>query len=181
MASGWPSVAEVNKLVITSGDYLISTAHAFRVRQSTFGKGKKKGGQAVPVTKPTEGTIWVAKQYPQWQGIIMDYLAAEYKEKGELDNKAIAATLGKMDELKKHQKKVMPFVQKIKERMIAVGAELGLRTFVDFDEMDILTRNLSYLKSTLDVRTEDPNHNPIPLCPLIVKCSHFLFLYPNSS
>lgn len=156
MSYGWPSLkSEVNQDALKSGDYLLHVTHSFRVRLTTFGKAKKKGpgGKPTPAVKATGGTIWVAKHYPHWQGTIMERLSNEFKQHNEIDNKRMAVELGKIPELKKYQKKVMPFVQTIKERIAVVGPEQGLRTVVDFDEMDVLFKNLSYLKSTLEVRS----------------------------
>jgi len=153
MRAGWPSVTDVDRISVMSGDYLVEAAHSFRVRHAAHGKGRKKDGKPLPVCKPTDGIIYVAKQYPYWQRVIMDKLAAEFAEHKAIDNKRMAAELGKIPDLKKYQKRVMPFVQKIKERIVGVGAEQGLKTCVDFDEYDVLIQNLEYLKSTLDLKT----------------------------
>lgn len=58
-------------------------------------------------------------------------------------------------------KKVMPFVQQVCERVDQLG-KAAMAVTVDFDEHEIMTVNLSYLKNTLDLEslevrfTDDP-------------------------
>ena len=56
------------------------------------------------------------------------------------ENKIIATELGKLQELKKHTKRVMPFVQVMKEKMQFVGLS-ALNLTLDFDEFKILQDN----------------------------------------
>ena len=68
--------------------------------------------------------------------------------------------LGKKEILKKH-KKTMPFVQMVRDRVSTLG-KVAMAVTVDFDEQEILTTNLEYLKATLDLEqieirfTDDP-------------------------
>jgi leucyl-tRNA synthetase len=134
---------------------LFEAAHSFRVRQKVYtaGGGKKKGGKGggAPL-KATRGTIWVAKEYPPWQSTILAHLASEYKDGKVPENKKLAADFARMPELKKYQKKVMPFVQTIKERIESVGIQRGTQQTSDFDEIEVLNNNIAYLRSSLDVK-----------------------------
>lgn len=66
------------------------------------------------------------------------------------DNKALATALSGKSELKKYMKRVMPFVQAVKEKVETVGLS-ALNLTLDFDEFDVLESNKDYLKSTLGV------------------------------
>ena len=70
------------------------------------------------------------------------------------DNKALSVELNTKPELKKYQKKVMPFVQTAKEKVAQHGiAAINLTT--DYDEMDVIKKNIDYLAYTLDVKLFD--------------------------
>ena len=116
------------------------------------GAGKKKPGSAKTATqKPTHGAIWVAKNYPSWQAAVMTHLSKEYENGRVPDNKSLASSFAKMSELKKYQKKLMPFVQAVKERVAAIGVERGLRQTSEFDEIEVLRKNFAYLTNSLEV------------------------------
>lgn len=66
------------------------------------------------------------------------------------DNKVISSELSKKPELKKYMKRVMPFTQAVREKVNAIGVQ-ALNLTLDFDEMDVLLKNIVYLKNTLDV------------------------------
>lgn len=70
------------------------------------------------------------------------------------DNKIISIELGTKEILKKHMKKVMPFVALVRERVNQLG-KAAMAVTVDFDEKDILTVNLEYLRNTLDLESLD--------------------------
>lgn len=60
-------------------------------------------------------------------------------------------------EIKKHMKKVMPFVQLIKESYAQNGAN-ALNLTSEFDASTIIRENLDYVKSTLEVRFWNINY-----------------------
>lgn len=70
------------------------------------------------------------------------------------DNKALATEFGAKPELKKYMKKVMPFVQLAKEKVDKDGIE-AISLKMDFDEMDVIKKNIEYLTYTLDVTFND--------------------------
>lgn len=53
-------------------------------------------------------------------------------------------------ELKKYMKRVMPFVQAVREKVSSSGLS-ALNLTLDFDEIQILNSNKAYLENTLDV------------------------------
>lgn len=75
--------------------------------------------------------------------------------------------MGKLQELKKHTKRVMPFVQVMREKMQFVGLS-ALNLTLDFDEFKILQDNKKYLQNTLDVSI-------IFFLILLIRFNNFLF------
>ncbi|GFS89453.1 leucine--tRNA ligase, cytoplasmic [Nephila pilipes] len=146
MKAKWPKVASVDKVLLKASAYFMDVAHTFRLRQKNL-KGKK----GVSVAKPTHAVIWVARTFPPWQSLVLQTLQKLYKEpEGLPENKAIASELGKLSDLKKYMKRVMPFAQVMKEKTKNLGIS-ALNLFLDFDEMAILKENKEYLTSTLDL------------------------------
>lgn len=158
MKALWPTAGPVDEGLVNSANYLMEAAHEFRNRQKSFalakskGKGKDAAAEKPAQTNPVKGTIFVAKTYPLWQQIILDTLKRMYTANNSFpDNKSILAELNSKEELKKFQKKVMPFVAYIKEQAIKKGVSC-LNQTLDFDEFEVLNTNLKYLQNTLQVR-----------------------------
>lgn len=95
---------------------------------------------------------------PQMQLLIINYTRIIYihvlwpcqQNKGFPDNKVIASEMGKLAELKKYMKKVMPFVAAVKENVTKHGLK-ALNLTMDFDEKAVLEENMKYLSATLEV------------------------------
>ncbi|OAD52391.1 Leucine--tRNA ligase, cytoplasmic, partial [Eufriesea mexicana] len=151
----WPHIGEIDEVLIKSSQYLMDAAHSFRIHLKNYLIPKKslkeKTGTSV-IEKPTQGTIWVAKTYPSWQSTILNTIKELYlKNDNKLpENKIIATELGKLQELKKYMKRVMPFVQAMKEKMQLVGLS-AFNLTLDFDEFKVLEDNKKYLENTLDL------------------------------
>ncbi|KOC69270.1 Leucine--tRNA ligase, cytoplasmic [Habropoda laboriosa] len=152
----WPKIGEINDVLIKSSQYLMDAAHSFRILLKSYTtpkKGPKGKFQTSVIEKPTQGTIWVAKTYPSWQSTILTIIKDLYLINDKLpENKIIAEELGKLPELKKYTKRVMPFVQDIKEKM-EVGGLSVLNLTLDFDEFKVLQDNKKYLEITLDLES----------------------------
>ncbi|XP_014217285.1 leucine--tRNA ligase, cytoplasmic [Copidosoma floridanum] len=151
----WPTVGEIDEVLIQSSQYLMDAAHSFRVRLINHMSAKTKKSQKGPVTptvKPTGGIIYVAKTWPTWQSSVLTTLKDLYTKNGNNlpENKVIAAELGRKDDLKKYSKRVMPFVQMTKEKLMAVGIG-ALNLTLDFDELNVLLGSQEYLRNTLDL------------------------------
>lgn len=148
----WPVVGEIDQIVIKSSDYLMEAARDFRLKLKNYTVPikNKKGGPPLIKEKPTHATIYVAKTYPAWQCTVLTKLKEMYsKNPNEVpDNKSISQELGKIADLKKWMKKVMPFVQFTKERISSVGMS-ALDLTLEFDEKQVLMDNLSYITNDL--------------------------------
>lgn len=72
----WPSVGAIDSAKIQSSDYFMEATSSFRhlLKQSMAAKVGKGGAQlkGKSVAKPTDGLIWVAKEYPPWQSCVLD-------------------------------------------------------------------------------------------------------------
>ncbi|XP_046391331.1 leucine--tRNA ligase, cytoplasmic [Ischnura elegans] len=161
LMSRWPVEGPVDEVLIKSSNYLMDTAHTFRIclknylQQKRKSQGGKKDHSAPPSSlqeaQPTHGTVWVAKTFPPWQTIVLTTMANKLDANKKLpDNKVLSSELNSKSELKKHAKKVMPFVQAVREKMDKVGIQ-ALSLTLEFDEMKVLQMNKTYLTNTLDL------------------------------
>lgn len=150
----WPVAGDVDEVAVKASNYLMDAAHSFRIylKNHCAVKKPKKGETPKPERKPNKATIWVAKEYPKWQHIILTTLKQLNGPAGLPDNKTISSKLGEVAELKKYMKRVMPFVQATRENVERVGAE-ALSVGLPFDEAAILVDNKQYLLSTLDLES----------------------------
>ncbi|KAK2588219.1 hypothetical protein KPH14_004254 [Odynerus spinipes] len=150
----WPTVGTIDEISIKSSQYLMDAAHSFRILLKNYLTPKKasKSANTAPPEKPNQGIIWVAKTYPPWQSIVLTTMKEMYIKNGNKlpENKVIATELGKVTELKKYMKKVMPFVQVLREKMESAGLS-ALNLTLDFNEYDVLEQNKKYLQSTLEL------------------------------
>lgn len=81
MNAAWPKVGSINEVQIKASEYLMDTAHSFRVHLKTYLQGikTKNNPNPPPVEKPTVITIWVAKTFPQWQSCILTTLKNHFE------------------------------------------------------------------------------------------------------
>lgn len=67
----WPVAGDVDENLIRDSEYLMSTAHAFRVTQKKL--------IAKSAAKPSNGTVWIAKTYPPWQCAVLNTMKQLYE------------------------------------------------------------------------------------------------------
>jgi leucyl-tRNA synthetase len=112
-----------------------------------------KKGVAQKVKDPTHATIWIARSYPSWKGIILKSLQGSLADGRLPDKKKIYEILSGVPEIKdiNFEKKVMPFVQAVKNSMDKKGKE-ALKQNVDLDEESLLNMVIPYLKNNLQLQ-----------------------------
>ncbi|XP_052738186.1 leucine--tRNA ligase, cytoplasmic [Bicyclus anynana] len=155
----WPVADKVDEAAVKASNYLMEAAHSFRIylKNHCAVKKPKKGEAPKPEPKPNKAIIWVAKEFPKWQHIILSTLKQLNGLSGLPDNKIISTKLAEIPELKKYMKRVMPFVQATRENMERVGAD-ALSVALPFDEAAVVTDNLQYLLHTLDLDSIEVRH-----------------------
>lgn len=77
----WPTVGPIDEILVKSSQYLMDAAHSFRIllkNHCTPRKAAKGKPEEKPVEKPTSGIIWVAKNFPTWQNIVLTTMKELY-------------------------------------------------------------------------------------------------------
>jgi hypothetical protein len=74
-------VGQIDEIKIKSSEYLMETAHSFRVYLKTHLQGvkSKANPNPPPVPKPDVLNIWVAKTFPAWQSCILTALKTHHE------------------------------------------------------------------------------------------------------
>ncbi|CAH8449805.1 unnamed protein product [Heterobilharzia americana] len=162
----WPKLSRsVDRVLLLQGRYIDDTAHAFRLQLKQYQTAKllkksSKSGESNYTSQwipPSEAIIWVAKAYPPWQAQILEIMAANLSEDGKTlpDNATLAQLLRPhLKAMGKMAKRAMPFVQLVRERFENHGKRV-LQLQLEVDECEVITKNLSYLISTLGLRQPD--------------------------
>lgn len=157
MRASWPVPGEVDEVLLRSSQFLMNTARDLRLRLIALKEASKKPqkgkkGPPVPTKPPTHAIVYIAKSYPPWQDAVLKCLKKMHEENNNSfpENKVIVSELKTVDVVKKFMKKVMPFVQHIKEKVTADGIR-GMDRTSEFDEKKTLESGLDYLVSSLDL------------------------------
>jgi len=152
MNASWPAAGEVDQPLLKSADYLSDRAHDFRVRIKAMMNPKGKKKDAAPPKKPTHGIIYVASSYPAWQHATLNTLKEMYNQLGGNfpDNRDIMNRMKQVPEVKSAMKKLMPFVQHVKESVERDGPA-ALETTLPFDERQVLDENRPFLTKALEL------------------------------
>uniref|UniRef100_T1HFE0 Anticodon_1 domain-containing protein n=1 Tax=Rhodnius prolixus TaxID=13249 RepID=T1HFE0_RHOPR len=77
--SKWPVAGEVDTYLIKSSAYLMDTAHRFRIQVKALRQNKGKDSKVKLGNGPFKATIYIAKSYPLWQGLILNKLKEMYE------------------------------------------------------------------------------------------------------
>lgn len=70
----------IDEIKIKASEYLMETAHSFRVHLKAYLQGikTKNNPNPPPVEKPNIVEIWVAKTFPLWQSTVLTTLKKHY-------------------------------------------------------------------------------------------------------
>ncbi|ORX89488.1 leucyl-tRNA synthetase [Basidiobolus meristosporus CBS 931.73] len=147
----WPEVpAENDEPVLMAAEYVRKLIKTVRDNEIALNKKKGKKGKNADTydpTKPKLLKIFVASKFPEWQDAGISILQEAYNtETASVDDAMVKQTLAKQGLLK--DKKMMPFIQEIKKRVLAFGPQAFNRTLL-FKEFDTLTSVQTYLKKCL--------------------------------
>ncbi|KAF7257889.1 hypothetical protein EG68_04670 [Paragonimus skrjabini miyazakii] len=161
----WPKVTQsVDDLLTLQGRYVDDAAHQFRLQlaqhlSSKAFKATKAGGSATnePKLPPSEAVVWVVKEYPPWQALILEVMRTHLSPDGQslADNATVAQALRPhLKGMGKMAKRAMPFAQLVRERFEARGAR-ALQPELEVNEFEVLEANKSYLAATLGFRSHE--------------------------
>lgn len=162
MNAKWPIAGKIDQSLIDSCNYLMETAHDFRLRLKSYTSqqisGKSKGAVSQTPLTPTHATIFVARSYPSWQTFVINELKKLFlaNNRSLPDNKQLATHFKDRKEIdKKYQKKLMPFVIHLKELLNESGDATSIDQHLSFDEYQVLQFNQEYLRRSLNVEQID--------------------------
>lgn len=64
---------DVDEVAVKASNYLMDAAHSFRIylKNHCAVKKPKKGEAPKLERKPNKAVVWVAKEYPKWQHVIL--------------------------------------------------------------------------------------------------------------
>lgn len=78
----WPTAGQIDEQLLKASNYLMDTAHAFRLHLKNFLHQQRKPRKGVAtvaeVEKPTHGIVWVAKTFPPWQSSVLTTMKKLY-------------------------------------------------------------------------------------------------------
>uniref|UniRef100_A0A915I6H1 leucine--tRNA ligase n=1 Tax=Romanomermis culicivorax TaxID=13658 RepID=A0A915I6H1_ROMCU len=152
MRAKWPESEPVDEVLLKKSKFFENVVHEFRLRLKTYSQPK---GKKPAATQPSYATIYVADCYPAWQAKVLTEIKNQFEAtKAMPDNKELLLVLQSSAEIRKYMKKVMPFVQMIKDSFCKNGFH-ALDLTYELDAEDILKQNIEYLLGTLELKSID--------------------------
>lgn len=144
MIASWPEHKLPDNILLESALYLKTLLSTIRSTEDSIAKRKtkKNKGITVPVV-PSEITIYVAKEFPDWQEKVMKILQLHHNGKEFSGDIAALKDSGLIKD-----KRVMPFASQIKKRVDMEGVSAFNRDIL-FPEFEVLDINRDYIKRDL--------------------------------
>ena len=135
---------------LAAGTYLAEMVHRMRVKMKALMETKSKKGSATAPAFLGFCEVFIAEKYPPWQAKIVDVMKKCFNKETNLfpSNQVISSLV--QNELGEN-KKSMPFVQRLKEKVIEGGSLSCLESKVIFSEKDILSLANEYICYALDL------------------------------
>jgi leucyl-tRNA synthetase len=168
MRTRWPKMQIADTALLAADEYLNEVLSRIRIALMKPASKKKKGKSDTDsnVSRDTV-TLYVCKEAPSWQRISLQVLTEHFDRRAweaakerfsdddskwwkyppELPKLVTAAMPGDL----KKSKKVMPFVAKIRKDVESGGGFRALLQTLPFDEEEVLSRNLLFMKDQLRV------------------------------
>ena len=159
----WPSSGAPDEKLLAASGYLGDIVS--RIRHAILKPAKKKKKQdSEQLVKPTKVAIYICKQTPKWQELVLDFLCENFDEgawkasreanpkneklwwKFPSDTpKRFAASLPPQEN---KNKKLMPFLASVRKE-VEVGGASALDRTLKFDEAAVITQNMDLVKGQL--------------------------------
>lgn len=160
----WPSSEVPDESLIASAAYLNETIS--RIRVAILKPAKKKKGKNDPLTtKTSKVTIFVCKEIPEWQEIVLTFLRENFNEEAWEESRKSAPSdektwwkypsdtpkkvAAEMPPDQKKNKKLMPYLAMVRKEVESRG-RVGLDRALKFDETKVLNENLEIVRSQLE-------------------------------
>ncbi|GBG67828.1 hypothetical protein CBR_g949 [Chara braunii] len=158
IVAGWPAASRPDYTLQKANAYLRDTIVDLRktILKPPKKQGKK-GGAPAPAPTFTEGHIFVAERYLEWQEHCLRVLAAHFDAASKAfaeDAKVIAGLmktpLSQIGDVKAVMRQCMSFVRFKKEEAIKAGPQV-LDLKLPFSEVNLLTENAEFIKRSLQL------------------------------
>lgn len=141
----WPVVPEADKALTSQREYIKATSSNITSAEALAGRRMAKGKAAsFDPRQPKRLTIFVAAQFPQWQDKYIDLLKDALEKATINDDKAINQNVAKA--AGKDMKKVMPFVQELRKKVLNGDKAALFEREIQFDEVKALEQMVKGLK-----------------------------------
>lgn len=137
----WPELGDYDISLYRSGVYLKKIMKQFR---DTANKPNKKKN----IPKPNKLYIYVAKEYPQWQQIILKFLDSKWENNGLPSDiiKTVQVKINETKELKSMGKQPMQYAAFVIKNDVPSTGRDALNLETPFDEYQVISENINYIQ-----------------------------------
>lgn len=142
----WPVVPMSDSALTAQREYIRSTSSNITSAEANAAKKMAKGkGTGFDPRQPKTLTIFAASKFPAWQDKYIDLLRKAFEDQSINDDKAMNGQVAKA--AGKDMKKVMPFVQELRRKVVQGGeGQAAFNRQIPFDESATLHEMINGLK-----------------------------------